>query len=109
VICQTNANFVWNSFNGEAWLSIYAEQKRLIEKAEEEERLRKEKEEKRIKEEMEKKATVEKKAHDASQEVDSKETNPPVQEDETKVGISFYVFVAFLITFSRVDYTYLSL
>jgi len=109
MICQRNANILWNSFNDEVKLSIYAEQKKLIEKAEEEERLRKEKEEKRIKEEAEKKATVEKEAHDASQEADSKETVPPVQEDESKVGILFYVFVAFLTTFCCVDYTNLSL
>jgi len=90
-------------------LSIYVEQKRLIEKAEEEERLRKEKEEKRIKEEAEKQATVEKGAPDASQDVDSKETQDHVQEDENKVGISFCFIVAFLSTFNFADYSYLSL
>jgi protein kinase C substrate 80K-H len=75
------------SFVVEISLSIYVEQKRLIEKAEEEEHLRKEKEEKRIKEEAEKQAAVEKGAPDASRDVDSKETQDHVQEDENKVGV----------------------
>lgn len=97
------------SFVVEISLSIYVEQKRLIEKAEEEDRLRKEKEEKRIKEEAEKQAAVEKGTTDASRDVDSKETQDNVQEDENKVGISFCFIVAFLSTFNFADYSYLSL
>ena len=100
---------VFVAFVVEISLSIYVEQKRLIEKAEEEERLRKEKEEKRIKEEAEKQATVEKGAPDASRDVDSKETQDHVQEDKNKVRISFCFIVAFLSTFNFADYSYLSL
>ena len=115
VLSHLSKSGIWNkclvfvAFVVEISLSIYVEQKRLIEKAEEEERLRKEKEEKRIKEEAEKQATVEKGAPDASQDVDSKETQDHVQENKNKVRISFCFIVAFLSTFNFADYSYLSL